>query len=100
MIRAAIEAVEAAADEAAPRLTALLQYNAMQAGWSPSAASSLVVKGSPEGVVVEGGDEALKEEYGDAETRPKPAVRQFANRRDAIDEQITRTVESRLGGML
>lgn len=100
MIRDAIEAAEAAAGQAAPRLTALLRYNAVQAGWSPQAVSSLVVKTDPSGMLVEGNDAALQEEYGDAEARPKPAVRQFANRRDAIDQQILLAAQSRLRGLL
>lgn len=100
MIRAAIEAVESATQHAAPRLTMLLKYNALQAGWSPQAARSLSVQPSPEGLLVTGSDDALTEEYGDVETRPKPAVRQFANRRDAIDEQITGALEARVKGLL
>ena len=100
MIRAAIEAVESATQQAAPRLTMLLKYNALQAGWSPQAARSLSVKAAPEGLLIEGNDDALTEEYGDVEKRPKPAVRQFANRRDAIDEQIARALETKVRGLL
>lgn len=100
MIRAAIEAVQTATDVAAPRLTVLLRSNALQAGWSPEAVSSLTVSGPADEFVVEGSDAALAEEYGDVESRPKPAVRQFMNRRSAIDEQIVGAVEARIGGLL
>ena len=100
MIRAAIEAVQSATQQAAPRLTMLLKYNALQAGWSPQAVKSLTVTSAQGGLLVEGNDEALAEEYGDVETRPKPAVRQFANRREAIDEQIARELESQVRGLL
>ena len=78
----------------------LLKYNALQAGWSPQAVKSLSVTSSQDGLLVEGSDDALTEEYGDAENRPKPAERQFANRRDAIDEQVARELESKVRGLL
>ena len=100
LIRAAIEAVESAGEQAAPRLTAILRYSALQAGWDPAAVGSLVVEAERADLSVSGSDDALAEEYGDLETRPKPAVRQFSNRRSSIDEQVARAIESRIGGLL
>lgn len=100
MIDEAIEAAQRAATDANPRLTALLRFNALNAGWSQEAADSLRVEVADSLLQILGSAAAEDAEYGDDETRPKPAVRQFKNRRDAIDAEIVAVVEEMLGGLL
>jgi hypothetical protein len=100
LIEKAMDAVTSAASDAAPRLTALLQFNAAQASWSPGAVSSLRVEAEGTTLTVVGDDAALLDEYGDVETRPKPSVRLFSNRRSPIDQEILSAVEDRLEGLL
>lgn len=100
LIEKAMDAVQSAASEASPRLTALLRYNAAQAAWPADAVASLMVLAEGTEVDVIGGESAMAAEYGGLEDRPAPAVRQFRNRRQAIDAEIVSAIHDSVGDFL
>ncbi len=94
-------AVKSAATEVCLPASAEVRKNALSAGWPANAARSLRVSYSDEQWSVESSNPLAEDmEYGNGESVPSPAVRQFANRPESMEENFLSLVEQRLGAIL
>lgn len=100
MIDQITAAIDNAARAASVVATAELRGRAAESGWSDSAARSLRVRYSDHSWSVQSSStEAENLEYGDGETVPSPAVRQFANRTEKLEETFLSILEKRIKGV-
>lgn len=89
-----------AVQDSEARLGALLRMKAIQGGWPLTTARTLKVYGEGTDLIVGASPEAEDLEYGDGENIPSPIIRQFANRRGPIEEELLRAAGDRLKGIL
>lgn len=94
-------AIDNAALSSCQPATMALRRQAVGSGWSADVARTLRV-GYRDGSFYVRSDDPRAEnmEYGDGETVPAPAVRQFANRSEALEDSFLSAVEARVRGLL
>jgi len=95
------QSAKGAVEDSVSAMTALVRGFARSTGWPADAARSLRVQYSDGQVEVSSpSKKAADLEYGDGESVPSPAVRQFANRLEEAEKVILRNAEARLKGIL
>lgn len=101
MIESVKKGVEQAVEESIPALTALLRNFAQSTGWPTDAVRTLKVNyEAGEFEAFSSDDRAADLEYGDGESVPSPAVRQFANRLQEAEKVLLAKADSLLKGVL
>lgn len=101
MIESVKKGVEQAVEESIPALTTLLRNFAQSTGWPTDAVRTLRVQyENGEFEARSKDDRAADLEYGDGESVPSPAVRQFANRLEEAEKVLLRKAEDMLKGVL
>lgn len=101
MIDAVRNAIQNAARSACSLATQEVRENARAAGWPVDVARSLRVSYTGNSWSVQSDDDRAQDlEYGDGETLPSAAVRQFANRPETLEKAFLSMVENRLKEVL
>lgn len=101
MIESIKQGAEKAVEDSVSAMTALVRDFARSTGWPSDAARSLKVQYSDGQVEVKSSSEKAADlEYGDGESVPSPAVRQFANRLEEAEKVILQKASARLKGVL
>lgn len=94
-------AIDSAARSASSQATREVRANALSSGWDADVARSLRVSYSGNTWTVESTDERAEDlEYGNGESLPTAAVRQFVNRPENLEKALLKAVETRLKGVL